>query len=246
MSDKKVALITGANTGIGKEIALTLGSEGYIVIVNYLFNEEKALEVKSEIEGKGGQCHLQYGDVSDFKTAEAMMEEVFNTFGRLDVLVNNAGITRDQLILRMTEEDFDDVIRVNLKGTFNCVKGVSKRMLKQRYGKIINMSSVVGVMGNIGQCNYSASKAGVIGLTKSLAREFAARNIQVNAIAPGFIETDMTEKLPEKIKEEMISTIPLQRMGKPEDIANIVAFLASDKANYITGQIIQVDGGMAM
>ncbi|PKM93835.1 MAG: beta-ketoacyl-ACP reductase [Firmicutes bacterium HGW-Firmicutes-1] len=246
MLDKKVALITGANTGIGKEIALTLAAEGFIVIVNYLFNEEKAQEVKSEIEGKGGQCHLQYGDVSDFTKAAEIMEEAFTMFGRLDVLVNNAGITRDQLVLRMTEEDFDDVLRVNLKGTFNCVKGVSKRMLKQRFGKIINMSSVVGIMGNIGQCNYSASKAGVIGLTKSLAREFAARNIQVNAIAPGFIETDMTDKIPEKIKEEMISTIPLQRMGKPEDIASLVAFLASDKANYITGQIIQVDGGMAM
>ncbi len=246
MVEKKVALVTGANTGIGKEIALTLATEGYLVIVNYLFNEDKAQEVKLEIENKGGQCHLQYGDVSDFKIAEEMMAEVFNTFGRLDVLVNNAGITRDQLVLRMTEDDFDDVIRVNLKGTFNCIKGASKKMLKQRFGKIINMSSVVGIMGNVGQCNYSASKAGVIGLTKSLAREFAPRNIQVNAIAPGFIETDMTDKIPEKIKEEMISGIPLQRMGKPEDIANIVAFLASDKANYITGQIIQVDGGMTM
>lgn len=244
MDDKKVALITGANTGIGKEIALTLSDDGFIVIVNYLFNEDKAQEVKAEIEGKGGICHLLYGDVSDFAKAGEMMEEAFSLNGRLDVLVNNAGITRDQLMLRMTEQEFDDVIRINLKGTFNCIKGISKRMLKQRFGKIINMSSVVGVMGNIGQCNYSASKAGVIGLTKSLAKEFASRNIQVNAIAPGFIETDMTDKIPEKIREEMISAIPLQRMGSPKDIANLVAFLASDKADYITGQIIQVDGGM--
>lgn len=246
MSEKKVALITGANTGIGKEIALTLAEEGFTVVVNWLFNEEKANEVKKEVEGKGGVCHLLYGDISDYSKAEEMMEETFNLYGRLDVLVNNAGITRDQLMLRMTEQEFDDVIRVNLKGTFNCIKGISKRMLKQRFGKIINMSSVVGVMGNVGQCNYSASKAGVIGLTKSLAKEFASRNIQVNAIAPGFIETDMTDKIPEKIREEMISTIPLQRMGSPKDIANLVAFLASDKANYITGQIIQVDGGMAI
>lgn len=246
MDDKKVALITGANTGIGKEIALTLANDGFTVIVNWLFNEEKAQEVKTEIESNGGKCELLYGDVSDFTKAEEMMEEAFKLNGRLDVLVNNAGITRDQLMLRMTEQEFDDVIRVNLKGTFNCIKGISKRMLKQRFGKIINMSSVVGVMGNIGQCNYSASKAGVIGLTKSLAKEFASRNIQVNAIAPGFIESEMTDKIPEKIREEMINTIPLQRMGSPKDIADLVAFLASDKANYITGQIIQVDGGMAI
>jgi len=246
MNEKKVALITGANTGIGKEIALTLADDGFIVIVNWLFNEEKANEVKAEIEDKGGMCHLLYGDISDFVKAEEMMEEAFKLHDRLDVLVNNAGITRDQLMLRMTEQEFDDVIRVNLKGTFNCIKGISKRMLKQRFGKIINMSSVVGVMGNIGQCNYSASKAGVIGLTKSLAKEFAARNIQVNAIAPGFIETDMTDRIPEKIREEMINAIPLQRMGSPKDIADLVSFLASEKANYITGQIIQVDGGMAI
>lgn len=246
MNEKKVALITGANTGIGKEISLTLADDGFIVIVNWLFNEEKANEVKAEIEDKGGMCHLLYGDISDFVKAEEMMEEAFKLYDRLDVLVNNAGITRDQLMLRMTEQEFDDVIRVNLKGTFNCIKGISKRMLKQRFGKIINMSSVVGVMGNIGQCNYSASKAGVIGLTKSLAKEFAARNIQVNAIAPGFIETDMTDRIPEKIREEMINAIPLQRMGSPKDIADLVSFLASEKANYITGQIIQVDGGMAI
>ncbi len=246
MNDKKVAVITGANTGIGKTIALTLAAQGYIAVVNWLFNEEKANEVKAEIEAAGGACHLLYGDVSNFDKACEMMDSVFETFGRLDVLVNNAGITRDQLILRMTEQEFDDVLRVNLKGTFNCAKGVSKRMLKQRFGKIINMASVVGITGNIGQCNYSASKAGVIGLTKSLAKEFAARNIQVNAIAPGFIETDMTDKIPDKIREEMIAAIPLKRMGKPQDIANAVAFLASESADYITGQIIKVDGGMAI
>lgn len=246
MIEKKVAVITGANTGIGKVIAKTLAASGYLAVVNWLFNEEKADEVKSEIEAAGGECYLLYGDVSDFTKASEMMEHVFKKFGRLDVLVNNAGITRDQLILRMTEQEFDDVIRINLKGTFNCIKGVSKRMLKQRFGKIINMASIVGITGNIGQVNYSASKAGVIGLTKTLAKEFAARNIQVNAIAPGFIETSMTDKIPEKIREEMIAAIPLQRMGKPQDIANAVAFLASDLSDYITGQIIQVDGGMAI
>lgn len=246
MIEEKVAFITGASKGIGKGIAITLAKEGFLVIANYLSNKEKALELKEEIENKGGKCHLLYGDVSDFEKAEEMIEEIFSTFGRLDVLVNNAGITKDQLVLRMTEEDFDDVLRVNLKGTFNCIKGASKKMLKQRFGKIINMSSIVGINGNIGQCNYSASKAGIIGLTKSLAKEFAGRNIQVNAVAPGFIQTEMTDKIPEKLRDEMISAIPLKRMGKPEDIANLVAFLASDKSDYITGQIIQVDGGMAI
>lgn len=246
MKEKKVAFITGASKGIGKQIAITLAKEGYLVIANYLSNEEKAKELKAEIENQGGKCHLLCGDVSNFKKAEEMMNEIFTTFGRLDVLVNNAGITKDQLLLRMTEEEFDDVLRINLKGTFNCIKGASKKMLKQRFGKIINMSSVVGITGNIGQSNYSASKAGIIGLTKSLAKEFAARNIQVNAIAPGFIQTDMTDEIPEKIREELISAIPLKRIGKPEDIANLVAFLASEKSDYITGQIIQVDGGMAI
>ncbi len=244
--ENKVALVTGANTGIGKEIVYTLANEGFTVILNYLFDEEKAIEIKKDIEENGGKCHLICKDVSDFKKAGEMMEEAFDLYGRLDVLVNNAGITKDQLMLRMTEEEFDAVINVNLKGTFNCIKGISKRMLKQRFGKIINMSSVVGIMGNIGQCNYSASKAGVIGLTKSLAREFASRNIQVNAVAPGFIETEMTDKIPENIREEMIKSIPLQKMGKPKDIADLVAFLASDKADYITGQVIQVDGGIAI
>lgn len=246
MTDKKVAVITGANTGIGKVISLTLAKEGYLIVVNYLFGEDKAVELKSEIEALGGECALLYGDVSDFEAAGTMMEKVFADFGRMDVLVNNAGITRDQLVLRMTEQEFDDVIRVNLKGTFNCIKGASKRMLKQRFGKIINMASIIGVTGNIGQTNYAASKAGIIGVTKSVAKEFAARGIQVNAIAPGFIETEMTAKIPDKIREDMVNQIPLGRMGQPQDIADLVAFLASDRANYITGQVIQVDGGMAI
>ena len=246
MTDKKVAVITGANTGIGKVISLTLAKEGYLIVVNYLFGEDKALELKAEIEALGGECALLYGDVSDYEAAGTMMEKVFADFGRMDVLVNNAGITRDQLVLRMTEQEFDDVIRVNLKGTFNCIKGASKRMLKQRFGKIINMASIIGVTGNAGQTNYAASKAGIIGVTKSVAKEFAARGIQVNAIAPGFIETDMTAKIPDKIREDMVNQIPLGRMGQPQDIADLVAFLASDRANYITGQVIQVDGGMAI
>lgn len=246
MEQKKVALITGANTGIGKVIALTLAKEGYSILLNYLFDEDKAIEVKKQVEAFGVTCELVYGDVSNLEATDKMMNDGFDKFGRIDVLVNNAGITKDQLLLRMTEKEFDDVISVNLKGTFNCIKSISKRMLKQRSGKIINMSSVIGITGNIGQCNYSASKAGVIGITKSVAKEFAARNIQVNAIAPGFIKSDMTDKLSETIKEDMISKIPLKRLGMPQDIANTVAFLASDKADYITGQVITVDGGMTV
>lgn len=246
MEQKKVALITGANTGIGKVIALTLAEEGYSILLNYLFDEDKAIEVKKQIETFGVTCELVYGDVSKLDATDKMMNDGFDKFGRIDVLVNNAGITKDQLLLRMTEKEFDDVIRVNLKGTFNCIKSISKRMLKQRSGKIINMSSVIGITGNIGQTNYSASKAGVIGITKSVAKEFASRNIQVNAVAPGYIKTDMTEKIPETIKEDMMSKIPLKRLGTPQDIANTVAFLASDKADYITGQVITVDGGMTI
>ena len=246
MSKQRVAFITGANTGIGKVIALTLANEGYDILVNYVFNEEAAKETKTEIEALGVSCELLYGDISDFAVVEKMMEDAFSVFGRIDVLVNNAGITKDQLILRMTEDEFDDVIRVNLKGTFNCIKHAARKMLKQKEGRIINISSIIGIIGNTGQSNYSASKAGVIGVTKSLAREFAPRNIQVNAIAPGFIQTAMTDKIPVEIRDEMIASIPLKRLGQPEDIANAVAFLASDKASYITGQVIVVDGGMAI
>ncbi|PKM66004.1 MAG: 3-oxoacyl-[acyl-carrier-protein] reductase [Firmicutes bacterium HGW-Firmicutes-2] len=244
MADYKVALITGGNTGIGKVIALELAKEGHDILLNYVFDEPAALEVKNQVEAIGTRCELLYGDISDFGVVEKMMEEAFKIFGRIDVLVNNAGITRDNLIMRMSEDEFDAVINVNLKGTFNCCKHIARKMLKQKEGKIINISSIVGVMGNVGQVNYSASKAGVIGLTKTLAREFASRGIKVNAIAPGFIKTAMTDKMPEQARTEMIANIPLNRLGEPKDIADLVVFLASDKADYITGQIIGVNGGL--
>jgi len=242
---QKVALVTGGNTGIGKTIALTLASEGFDILLNYVVMEEEAVKVKEEVEGMGRNCTLLFADVSNYEAVENMMEKAFKA-GRVDVLVNNAGITRDQLLVAMTEQEFDAVINVNLKGVFNCMKHAARKMLKQRAGKIINMASVVGIMGNAGQINYSASKAAVIGMTKSIAKEFASRNIQVNAIAPGFIETAMTDKIPTEAREKMISEIPLKRLGQPQDIANAVAFLASDKADYITGHVLVVDGGMAM
>lgn len=244
MADCKVALITGANTGIGKVIAIELAKEGFDILLNYVFDEASALEVKKEVEAIGTRCSLLYADISDFSAVEKMMEEAFATFGRIDVLVNNAGITKDNLIMRMSEAEFDAVINVNLKGTFNCCKHIARKMLKQKTGKIINISSIVGVMGNIGQVNYSASKAGVIGLTKTLAREFASRGINVNAIAPGFIKTAMTDQMPDQARTEMIANIPLNRLGEPQDIADLVVFLASGKADYITGQIIGVNGGL--
>lgn len=246
MADCKVALVTGANSGIGKVIALELAKEGYDILLNWVFNEEAANEVKAEVEAIGTRCELLYADVSDFAAVEEMMKKAFDVFGRIDVLVNNAGITRDSLIMRMSEEDWDAVINVNLKGTFNCCKHIARKMLKQREGKIINIASIIGEMGNIGQANYGASKAGVIGLTKTLAREFASRNIKVNAITPGFIQTAMTDRIPEKERNAMIDAIPLGALGQPQDIANVVAFLASDKANYITGQIIGLNGGLYM
>lgn len=246
MADCKVALVTGANSGIGKVIALELAKEGYDILLNWVFNEEAANEVKAEVEAIGTRCELLYADVSDFTAVEEMMKKAFEVFGRIDVLVNNAGITRDNLIMRMSEEDWDAVINVNLKGTFNCCKHIARKMLKQREGKIINIASIIGEMGNTGQANYGASKAGVIGLTKTLAKEFAARNIKVNAITPGFIQTTMTDRIPEKERNAMIEAIPLGALGQPQDIANLVAFLASDKANYITGQIIGLNGGLYM
>lgn len=246
MADCKVALVTGANSGIGKVIALELAKEGYDILLNWVFNEEAANEVKAEVEAIGTRCELLYADVSDFTAVEEMMKKAFEIFGRIDVLVNNAGITRDNLIMRMSEEDWDAVINVNLKGTFNCCKHIARKMLKQREGKIINIASIIGEMGNTGQANYGASKAGVIGLTKTLAKEFAARNIKVNAITPGFIQTTMTDRIPEKERNAMIEAIPLGALGQPQDIANLVAFLASDKANYITGQIIGLNGGLYM
>lgn len=246
MLNEKVAIVTGASRGIGKAIAKKLAGMGAIVVVNYNGSEEKAQEVKAEIIQAGGNAEIMKCNVSDYSACEKFIEEVIEKYGRIDILVNNAGITKDGLLMRMSEEDFGNVIDVNLKGTFNCIRFASRQMMKQRSGRIINMSSVVGVCGNAGQVNYSASKAGVIGMTKSAAKELASRGITVNAIAPGYIETDMTSVLPEKIKERTIQQIPLGYLGQSQDVAAAVAFLASDEAKYITGQVLHVDGGMAM
>ncbi|ROR27167.1 3-oxoacyl-[acyl-carrier-protein] reductase [Mobilisporobacter senegalensis] len=246
MLEGKIALVTGASRGIGRAIAITLANDKATVIVNYQGSKEKAEEVVNEIKENGGSAISYQCNISDFEACKTMISDIEKQFGHIDILVNNAGITRDNLILKMSEEDFDNVIATNLKGSFNCIKHVSKNMLKQRSGRIINMSSVVGVTGNAGQANYSASKAGIIGMTKSLAREFASRGITVNAIAPGFIETEMTDVLSDNVKEQILSGIPLKRMGKVMDIAHTVAFLASENAGYITGQTIGVDGGMGM
>lgn len=240
----KVALVTGGSRGIGAAIVKKLASQGATVVINYLFDEEEAKELLAEVEAAGGKGMIVLGDVSDFESAKQMMEATYNEFGRLDVLVNNAGITKDSLMMRMSEEDFDQVINVNLKGTWNTIKHSTKRFMKQRSGSIINISSVVGLMGNPGQVNYVASKAGIIGLTKTLAKEFGPRGVTVNAIAPGFIQTPMTDVLSEEVKDAMLQSIPLNYFGSPEDIANTVAFLASDEAKYITGQVISVNGGM--
>ncbi|CEJ74785.1 3-oxoacyl-ACP reductase [[Clostridium] sordellii] len=242
----KVALITGGSRGIGKAIAIKLASYKANIVINYTSNKEHALKVKEEIESYGVKSIAIKCDVSKSDEVNNMIEEVVKEFGQIDILVNNAGITRDGLLMRMKEEDFDSVIDINLKGVFNCTKSATKYMMKKRYGKIINISSVVGLIGNAGQANYCASKAGVIGLTKSSARELASRNINVNAIAPGFIDTDMTSVLNENLKETMLKNIPQNRFGSPEDVANLVLFLASDMSSYITGQIINVDGGMVM
>lgn len=244
MLNGKVALVTGASRGIGREIALTLAKEGATVIINYNGSKERAEEVKTTIEEQGGSAIIYQCNVSDFQACEIMIKELVKEFGHIDILVNNAGITRDNLIMKMKEEDFDAVLNINLKGTFNTIRHLSRQMLKQRSGKIINISSVSGILGNAGQANYAASKAGVIGLTKTMARELASRGITVNAVAPGFVDTEMTEVLSSDIKETACKQIPLGRFGKPSDIANMVAFLASDKADYITGQVISVDGGM--
>jgi len=241
----KVALITGAAQGIGRAIALLLASNGADIVVSDI-NLEKAKETSKEIEAMGRRSIAIKVDVSKAEEVEQMVEKVINEFGKIDILVNNAGITRDKLILRMTEEDWDLVLNVNLKGTFNCTKAVIRHMSKQRSGKIVNIASVSGEMGNPGQANYSASKAGVIGFTKTIAREFAQRGINVNAIAPGYIETPMTEVLPEKVKEELKKMIPMERLGQPEDVAQAVLFLVSERSNYITGQVLNVNGGIYM
>ena len=246
MTEQKVAVVTGASRGIGKAIAMELARRGALVIVNYNGSREKAEEVKAQIEAEGNKAEIRQCNVADFKACEEMFQEIISTYGRVDILVNNAGITRDGLLMKMTEEDFDAVIQTNLKGAFNCTKFVSRQMLRQKAGRIINISSVSGIMGNAGQANYSASKAGVIGLTKAAAREIASRGITVNAIAPGFIHTEMTEVLPEATKKAAIEQIPLRKFGDVEDVAQTAVFLASEKAKYITGQVICVDGGMAM
>ena len=240
----KVAMITGATRGIGKQIALTLANEGYNIVLNYRTKNDELIQAKNEIESKNVKCLTVKGDVTNFEDCKQMIESAINEFGKVDVLVNNAGITKDMLLARMKEEDFKQVIDVNLVGTFNMTKNVISYMMKARNGRIINISSVVGIAGNAGQTNYSASKAGIIGFTKSLAKEVASRNILVNAVAPGFIETNMTDVLKQEVKDEIAKNIPLKRMGTPKDVANVVKFLASEDSSYITGQVISVDGGM--
>lgn len=246
MLTNKIALVTGASRGIGAAIAKSLAAEGATVVINYNGSKDKAQAVADEIQAAGGNAEIYQCSVSDFTACGEMIQELIKKYGRIDILVNNAGITRDGLLMKMSEEDFDAVIDTNLKGAFNTIRHMSRYFLKQKSGKIINISSVSGILGNAGQANYSASKAGVIGLTKSVARELASRGINVNAIAPGFIATDMTEAMPQEAKDTMTETIPLKRIGETKDIANMAVFLASDKSDYITGQVFAVDGGMTI
>ena len=242
----KTAIVTGASRGIGAEIAKYLAKEGARIAVNYSGSQSKAEEVVNEITANGGEAFAIQASVSDVESVSAMISETMNRFGSIDILVNNAGITRDNLLMRMKENEWDDVINTNLKGVFLCTKAVTRQMMKQRSGRIINISSVVGVSGNAGQANYVAAKAGVIGLTKTTAKELASRNINVNAIAPGFITTEMTDELSEEVKNQMLTQIPLAKLGNPEDVAKAVVFLASEDSNYITGQTLHVNGGMVM
>ncbi len=242
----KVALVTGASRGIGRAVATKLAQDGFDVVVNYNGSEAAAQEVVEQCISHGVKAVAMQCNVSDFTAVANMVEQVMNEFGKIDVLVNNSGITRDNLLLRMSEDDFDQVIDVNLKGCFNTVKHISKIMMKQRSGNIINLSSVIGLIGNVGQTNYAASKGGVIALTKSISKELASRNIRANAIAPGFIQTSMTDELSDGIKESILKNIPLAEFGQVEDVANCVSFLASDASRYITGQVIHVDGGMVV
>lgn len=242
----KIAIVTGGSRGIGKEICLKFASLGANLVINYIGDKTQAEDTKAECEKLGAKVALSEGDVSKMADCEKLFQTAMDTFGRVDILVNNAGITRDNLLMRMNEEEFDAVIAVNLKGTFNCMKQAARPMMKQKYGKIINMASVVGVTGNAGQVNYAASKAGVIGMTKSMAKELANRGVTVNAIAPGFIRTAMTDVLSDDVKAEITRVIPMGVMGETEDVANLAAFLASDASRYITGQVINVDGGMVM
>lgn len=242
----KVAFITGATRGIGRQIAITLAKEGFDIAINYRKENEDLIETQKMVEDQMVKCFTVQGDVSSFKDSERMVKDIIEEFNHIDILVNNAGITKDMLLMRMKKEDFESVIDVNLVGTFNITKNVIPYMMKNRSGRIINVSSVVGISGNAGQTNYSASKAGIIGFTKSLAKEVGSRNILVNAVAPGFIETQMTDVLKDEVKEEISKTIPLKRMGTVEDVANVVKFLASKDSSYITGQVINIDGGMLM
>lgn len=242
----KVAFITGATRGIGRQIAITLAKEGFDIAINYRKENEDLIETKKLVETQNVKCFTVQGDVSSFEDSEKMVKDIIEEFNHIDILVNNAGITKDMLLMRMKKEDFESVIDVNLVGTFNITKNVIPYMMKNRSGRIINVSSVVGISGNAGQTNYSASKAGIIGFTKSLAKEVGSRNILVNAVAPGFIETQMTDVLKEEVKEEISKTIPLKRMGTVEDVANVVKVLASKDSSYITGQVINIDGGMLM
>lgn len=244
--ENKTAIVTGSAKGIGKGIATEFAKQGATVVINYCGSKEAALKTVEEIKAFGGKAIPYQADISDYKMSKKMMDDIIKEYGAIDILVNNAGITRDNLILRMSESEFDDVIRTNLKGTFNCIKHVTKYMLKNKSGKIINISSISGVNGIAGQANYSASKAGIIGLTKSFAKEMSSKGININAIAPGFIETDMTKVLNDKYVEEIVNTIPSKRVGRPEDIAKAALFLASDMSDYITGQTLMVDGGLGL
>jgi len=244
--EDKVALVTGASRGIGRSIAIALGQKGVKVAVNYAGSEGRAQEVVDSIKAAGSEAFAVQCDVSDIGAVQDMVQQVITTFGSMDILINNAGITKDNLIMRMKEADWDEVINTNLKGVFNTTKAATRPMMKQKQGKIINIASIGGIIGNAGQANYVAAKSGVIGLTKTTARELASRNITVNAIAPGYIATEMTEDLPEDVKASMLSQIPLNRLGDPEDVAKVALFLVSDASDYMTGQIICVDGGMVM
>ena len=246
MEDRKTVLVTGASRGIGKEVALKYAENGYDVIINYVSDKTDVKALENEFKEKGAECLILKADVSNQDEVQKLVDGAIAKFGKIDVLVNNAGITKDNLLMRMSEEEFDKVLEINLKGTFLVTKAVTKYMMKKRTGSIINLSSVVGVAGNAGQCNYSASKAGIIGFTKSIAKELASRNIRANAVAPGFIETDMTSVLPDNVKEAIHNQIPLKRMGSAKEVSELIYFLGSEKSSYITGQVINIDGGMVM